>query len=114
MYERCMGSCAIGVNCAGKVLDWVKSNTMRWFGHIERMGSEEIVKKVYTSESVDPNGRGRPPGRWRDRVKSMCERGVTRGARLDQVKRECLDREKWRLFCHGHPFGGDGIRHIDG
>ncbi len=51
---------------------------MRWFGHIERMGSEEFVKKVL-SESVGPNSRGKPPGRWRDRVKKyLCERFATR------------------------------------
>ncbi len=59
---------------------------------------------MYVSESVGPNSRGRPPGRWRDSIKVyMCERGATRGEGLDQTKRECLDRERWRLFCHGHP-----------
>ncbi len=42
---------------------------MRWFGHIERMGSEEFVKKVYMSEGAGPNSRGRPLGRWKSRVK---------------------------------------------
>ena len=64
------------------------------------MGSEEFVKKVYTSKSVGPNSRGRPPGRWRDRVKEyMCERG----GGLDQARRECLDRERRRLSCRGYP-----------
>ncbi len=67
----------------------MKKNILRWFGHIERMGSEEFVNNVYMSESVSPNSRDRPPGRWRDRVKEyMCERGATRGARLDQAQRE--------------------------
>ncbi len=58
VYERCgMGSQVRGVNCG--VVEWVKRNTLRWFGHIERMGSEEFVKKVYVSESVGPNSRGR-------------------------------------------------------
>ncbi len=44
--------------------------------------------------------RGRPLGRWRDRVKEyMCDRGATRGGGLDQARRECLDRERWTLFC---------------
>ncbi len=83
------------------------------------MGNEEFVKKVYKSESVGPSSRGGPPGRWRDRVKeNMCERGATWGGGLDQTKRECLDREKWGLFCRGHPCGGcsqrgRGIRAID-
>ncbi len=73
----------------------------RWFGHIESMGTE-FVKKANMSESV----KGMPLGRWRDRVKEyMYERGVTRGGRLDQAKRECLDRERGRLFCHDHPLG---------
>ncbi len=81
------------------MLEWRKRNTLRWFGHIKRMESEEFVKKVYVSESVGPNSRGRPLGRWRDRVKEyMCERGATSGGGLDQARRECLDRERWRLF----------------
>ncbi len=97
----------------------MKRNTLRWFGHIEGTGSEEFVKKVYVSESVGPSSRGRPLGRWRDRVKEYkCERGATRGGGLDQAKRECLDRERWRLFCRGHPLGEcsrreRGVRAID-
>ncbi len=113
VYERCgMGSQTNGVmgsqtNGVDWVVEWVKSNTLRWFGHNERMRSEEFVKKVYMSKSMGPNSRGRPPGRWRDRVKEhMCERGATRGGRLDQASRKCLDRERWKLFCCGHPLGG--------
>ncbi len=73
-----MGSHANGVN--GGVVEWVKGNTLRWFGHIERMGSEEFVKNVHVSGGVGPSSRGRPPGRWRDRVKEyMCERCYQRG-----------------------------------
>ncbi len=54
-----------------------KKSTLRWFGHTERMESEE---KVYVSKTVGPNSRGRPLGRWRDRVKEyMCERCYQRG-----------------------------------
>ncbi len=65
------------------------------------------MKKVYVSESVGPNSGGRLPGTWRDRIKEyMYGRGVTRRGGLDQARRECLDREKRRLFCHGHPLKG--------
>ncbi len=118
MYERCgMGSCANGVNCG--VVEWVKRNTLRWFGHIERMGCEGFVKKVYMIENVGSNSRERPPGRWRDRVKEyMCERGATRRGGLDQADRECVDRERWRLFCYGHSLRGcsrrlQGVKAID-
>ncbi len=77
MYERCsMGGHANRVNYG--VVEWVKRSTGRWFVHNERIGSEEFTIKVYMSEG--PNRRGRPPGRWRDRVKKyICERGATRG-----------------------------------
>ncbi len=47
----------------------MKGYTLRWFQHIERMGSEEFVRKVYMSESVGLNSRRWPLGRWKDRVK---------------------------------------------
>ncbi len=60
------------------------------------------------SESVCPNSGRRPPGGWRGRVKEyICERGSTRRGGLDHAKRECLDKERWRLFCHGHSPWGD-------
>ncbi len=42
----------------------VKSSTLRWFGHIERMDNEEFVKKVYWSSVEGTNRRGRLLGRW--------------------------------------------------
>ena len=82
--KRCaMESQANGVDC--DVVEWVKRSTLRWFGHIERIGSKEFVKKVYMSESVGPNSKGRPPVRWRDRVEEyMCEKG----GGLDRARRE--------------------------
>ncbi len=48
VYERSsMGACTSGVKCG--VVEWVKRNTLRWFGQIERMKSEYFVKKVYVS-----------------------------------------------------------------
>ncbi len=45
----------------------MKRSTLRWFGHIERMGNEEFVK-VYLSSVEGTNRRGRPLGRWEDKV----------------------------------------------
>ncbi len=70
--------------------------------YIERMGSEEFVKKMYVSESVGPSSRGRPPGKWRDRVKEYM---YTRGRGLDQARRKCSDREKWSFSAEVTPLG---------
>ncbi len=114
VYERFgMGTHVIGVNC--RVVKWVKRNNFRWFGYITRTGSEKCMKKVYTSETVCPNRRGRSLGRWKDKIKEcMCERGATRGGGLDQARKKYLDRAKWRLFCFEHPPWRtflEGVRH---
>lgn len=46
VYERCgIGTHANEVKCG--VVEWVKRNTLRWFGHTKRIKSEEFVKRVY-------------------------------------------------------------------
>ncbi len=92
----------------------MKRNMLRWFRCTERMESGEFVKKVYVSESVGLNSRRRLLGRWRDRVKEyICERDATRRGVLDEARREFLDRERWRLFCHGHLLEGRSQRERD-
>ncbi len=68
MYERCgMRGHGDGVGCS--VVEWMLRSTMRRSGHIERMENEGFVKRVYLNSVEGPNRRGRPLGRWKDRVK---------------------------------------------
>ena len=72
------------------VLEWVKRNTLRWFGHMERKKSEKFVNKVYMSETVDPRRRGRAVVRWKDRVKEyMHEELLIEGKGFELARREC-------------------------
>ncbi len=98
LYERC------GMRGHGSgVVEWVKRSTLRWFGHIERMENEVFVKMVYLSSVEGTSRRERPLGRWEDRVKEYVgERGV-RGNGLESARGECMDRERWRSVCCGHP-----------
>ncbi len=92
-----------GVMCG--VVEWVKRSTLRWFGHIERMRNEKFVKKVYLSSAEGTNRKGRPLGRWEDRVKEyVSEKGVRTNG-LEWTKMECMDRERWRAVCRSHPLG---------
>ncbi len=92
------------------VVEWVKRSTLRWFGHIERMRNEEFVKKVYLSSVEGTNKRGRLLGRRGDRMKEYVSKRGVRGNGLEQARRECMDRERWRsLFC-GRPLGGRSWR----
>ncbi|KAK3893665.1 hypothetical protein Pcinc_002527 [Petrolisthes cinctipes] len=110
VYERCgMSEKAIGIECG--VVERVKRNTLRWYGHVERKQGEEFVKKVYGSEVVGPGVRGRPPVRWQNRVEEYVKERNMRGrGGLEQVRRECWNRENWRHFCPGHPLEGSSRR----
>ncbi len=77
--------------------------------HEHRMGSGGVVK-VYESQLEGPNKRGWPLGRWMDRVEEyLGERGVNGRGMLEEVGRECWDRERCvgmgrgEDFCRGHP-----------
>ena len=43
----------------------------------------------------------------------MHERRADRGGRIEHAGRECLDRERWRLFCRDHTLGNEASETID-
>ncbi len=72
-----------------------------------RMEEGKMTRRVYVSEIEGEHVKGRPSVKWRDRVqKYVRERGEGSLRNLEQARRECQDREKWKLFCCGHPLVG--------
>ncbi len=66
-----------------------------------------MTRKVYVSEVEGGNVRGWPPVKWMDRVQEYVrERGEGSMRNLEQARSECQDRERWKLFCRGHPLVG--------
>lgn len=57
----------LGDQCGveGHVLRSIRRNTLRWFGHIEKMDDERLTKKVYESEGEVQGERGRGQPRMR-------------------------------------------------
>ncbi len=43
-------------------------------------------------------------------IEYVRERGERRIKGLEHARRECKDRNKWRLLCHGHPLTGGVLR----
>ncbi len=85
----------------------MKRQTLKWFGHMERMEESRMTRRVYVSEVEGGNARERPPVKWRDRVQEyVTERGERSVRNLEQARGERQDRERWKLFCHGHPLVG--------
>ena len=47
----------------------VDMNVLRWFGHVERMNNEQLLKKVMNAKVDGRNARGKPRLGWMDGVK---------------------------------------------
>ena len=80
------------------VCEKVDQSVLRWFGHVERMEEERLVKRVYQSDVMGVRRRGRPRRGWMDGVKEILGR---KGLSIEDA-RECVqDRCEWRSICRG-------------
>ena len=73
----------------------VDKSVLRWFGHVERMENEQLVKKVMNAK-VDGTGvRGRPRYGWMDGVKRALK-----DRRLDvrDTRERARSRGEWRAI----------------
>ena len=56
----------------------IKNGRLRWLGHVERMGEERVVKRLYQNTLEGSRSIGRPTLRWMDDVREDLRRmGVT-------------------------------------
>ena len=46
--------------CELCVLKRIERNVLKWFGHVERMGEERLVKRVYQANLEGKRGKERP------------------------------------------------------
>lgn len=80
----------------------IDESVLRWYGHVERMEGERVVRRVYVSEGVGRRSIGRPRKRWKDNV-SECIR--KRGLSLNEAELLVRDRQAWRGFVRGNAWG---------
>ena len=67
----------------------MRRGRLRWYGHVERMGDEDWVKRCRDMEVAGKRARGRPRKTWMETVKGdMTVKGLK--------KEDAQDRVKWR------------------
>ena len=73
----------------------VDMNVLRWFGHVERMDNERLLKKVTNSRVDGRNVRGRPRIGWMDGVrKALNDRNMD----VREASERARNRNEWRAI----------------
>jgi hypothetical protein len=73
----------------------VKSRSMRWAGHVARMGEGRDVHRVLVGKPEGKRTLGRPRLRWEDNIKmDLQEVGGSYGDCMELAQ----DRDRWRAF----------------
>ena len=70
-----------------------------WFGHVGRMGSDGIAKRVYVGDCAGSRSVGGLRKRWIDTVEE-CLRKVSLDVR--EARRMIQDRSEWWGFVRGN------------
>ncbi|KAG7163323.1 hypothetical protein Hamer_G004447 [Homarus americanus] len=75
----------------------MKRDTLRWYGHVQRLHVDRPTKKVYDSKREENVGRGRPIATWEKRVREFIEERAGRGGRVfERASEVSKDKMAWR------------------
>ena len=94
----------------------VDTYVLRWFGHVERMDNERLLKKVMNAKVDGRSARDRPRFRWMDGVKSALN---DRRMDVREGSEHARNRNDWRTIvtqfslapaaATGLPYGGNPV-----
>ena len=73
----------------------VDRNVLRWFGHVERMEDDRLLKRVMNARVTGRGVRGRPRFGWLDGVKRALR---DRGMDVAEASERARDRNEWRAI----------------
>jgi hypothetical protein len=75
------------------ITDTIRLHRLRWFGHVQRMEENRILKRILYMNLETPRPRGGPRNRWQDEVR---EDGRIVGGEV-WLEKLC-NREEWKKF----------------
>jgi hypothetical protein len=73
------------------IINYVKTERLSWFGHINRMPETSILRKIYKWKPSTSRPVGKPKSRWEDDV-----RNDLRKTKLIKWLEQVQDRLKWK------------------
>jgi hypothetical protein len=75
------------------VIRFIKSQQLKWIGHVERMPQEREVKRIYKWKPLASRPIGRPKIRWEDDIRKDLQT-----MRIENWKKNVLDRDFWKAI----------------
>ena len=73
------------------IINFIKSQRLRWFGHVHRLPEERLVKRIYNWKPFGIRSQGRPKNRWEDDVVDDMK-----VMRIRNWNKKIKDRTEWR------------------
>ena len=73
----------------------VDANVLRWFGHVERMDGERLLKRLIEARVNGRCVKGKPRFGWKDGVRKALE---VRGLNLMDARERARNRGEWRVI----------------
>ena len=73
----------------------IDMNVLRWFGHVERMDNERMLKKVINAKVDGKSARGKPRFGWMDRVKRALN---DRRMDVREASERARNRNEWQTI----------------
>ena len=75
------------------IINYIKAQTLSWFGHLQRMSEERMVKRVYKWKRMITRPLGRPKNRWEDDIINDMKK-----LKIKNWTSCIQDRNKWKLY----------------
>jgi len=83
--------------CSPNIVREIRSRTMRWLGHVVRMGGSRGVYRVLVGKPEGKRPLGRPRLRWEDNIKMNLQEV---GCRVMDWTDLVQDRDRWRALVN--------------
>jgi hypothetical protein len=75
------------------IINYIKVQRLSWFGHLQRMAEERMVKKVYKWQPMLRRPLGRPKNRWEDDIRNDIKK-----LKIKNWTNCVQDRNNWKLY----------------
>lgn len=82
------------------IIEKIKKKQLEWYGHVRRMKTGRITKKVMEARSLTTRRRGRPRRKW---INQIQEIGREKGKTLEEMRLMSRNRREWKKWIQEEP-----------